>query len=117
MSASFHDALAGLAELVGNKHVIASGPDQEPYVTDWRGRYHGRAAAVVKPGSTAEVASVVKYCAARGLAIVPQGGNTGMCGAATPDHRAGNVVVRLGSSASVPDMWTVRRGPLIATSP
>ena len=50
MSESFQDALAGLAAIVGDRHVIASGPDQEPYVTDWRGRYHGRAVAVVKPG-------------------------------------------------------------------
>ena len=92
MSDSFQDALAGLAAIVGDKHVIASGTDQGPYVVDWRGRYHGRAVAVVKPGSTAEVAAIVKFCAARRLAIVPQGGNTGMCGAATPDDHAGNVV-------------------------
>ncbi|PPQ14250.1 FAD-binding oxidoreductase, partial [Bradyrhizobium sp. AC87j1] len=74
MSDSFQDALSGLAAIVGDKQIIASGPDQEPYVVDWRGRYHGRAVAVVKPGSTAEVAAVVKFCAARQLAIVPQGG-------------------------------------------
>jgi FAD/FMN-containing dehydrogenase len=95
MSELFEEALAGLAAIVGDKHVIASGPDQEPYVVDWRGRYHGRAVAVVKPDSTAEVASIVKFCADRRLAIVPQGGNTGMCGAATPDDRACNVVIRL----------------------
>src|SRR5919201_1981664 len=75
MSDSFQDALSGLADIVGDKHVIASGADQEPYVMYWRGRYHGRAVAVVKPGSTAEVASVVKFCAAARLAVVPQGGN------------------------------------------
>jgi FAD/FMN-containing dehydrogenase len=104
MSDSFQGALAGLADIVGDKYVIASGPDQEPYVVDWRGRYHGRAVAVVKPGSTAEVASVVKFCAARRLAIVPQGGNTGMCGAATPDDRAGNVVIRLDRMRAVRDV-------------
>jgi FAD/FMN-containing dehydrogenase len=71
---------------------------------DWRGRYRGRAVAVVKPGSTAEVASVVKYCADRRLAIVPQGGNTGMCGAATPDDHAGNVVIRLDRMRAVRDV-------------
>lgn len=104
MSDPFRDALTGLAAIIGDKHVIASGADQEPYVVDWRGRYHGRAAAVVKPGSTAEVASVVEYCAARQLAIVPQGGNTGMCGAATPDDRAGNVVIRLDRMRAVRDV-------------
>src|SRR3954466_14697 len=110
MSDPFRDALTGLAALVGEKHVVASGPDQEPYVVDWRGRYRGRAAAVVKPGSTAEVASVVEYCAARQLAIVPQGGNTWMCGAATPDDRAGNVVIRLDRMRAVRDV-----GPLANT--
>ncbi|MGL3110135.1 FAD-binding oxidoreductase [Bradyrhizobium sp. BR 1432] len=104
MSDSFQDALSGLAAIVGDKHVIASRADQEAYVVDWRGRYHGRAVAVVKPGSTAEVAAVVKYCAERQLAIVPQGGNTGMCGAATPDDRAGNVVIRLDRMRAVRDV-------------
>ena len=75
-----------LAAIVGRRHVVAPDEDQEPYVVDWRGRYHGRAAAVVKPADTAEVAAVVRLLAGRGVAIVPQGGNTGMCGGATPDH-------------------------------
>ncbi|HEX9210912.1 MAG TPA: FAD-binding oxidoreductase [Bradyrhizobium sp.] len=104
MSDSFQDALAGLAAIVGDKHVIASGPDQEPYVVDWRGRYRGHAVAVVRPGSTAEVAAIVKYCGERRLAIVPQGGNTGMCGAATPDDRADNVVIRLDRMRAVRDV-------------
>ena len=57
MSEFFQDILAGLADIVGANHVIDSGGDQEPYVVDWRGRYRGRAVAVVKPGSTAEVAA------------------------------------------------------------
>src|SRR5207245_10389329 len=71
MSESFQDVLAGLADIVGANHVIDSGPHQEPYVVDWRERYRGRAVAVVKPASTAEVAAVVRYCAERRLAIVP----------------------------------------------
>ena len=92
MSESFQDALAGLADIVGANHVINSGSDQEPYV-DWRGRYRGRAVAVVKPGSTAEVAAVVRYCADKRLAIVPQGGNTGMCGGAMPMPAAPQIVL------------------------
>ncbi|MEK9283517.1 FAD-binding oxidoreductase [Bradyrhizobium sp. ISRA442] len=87
--------LDDLAAVVGDRHVIAPGHDQDPYVVDWRGRYRGKALAVVKPGSTQEVAGVVKLCAERGIAIVPQGGNTGMCGAATPDSSPRNVVIRL----------------------
>jgi FAD/FMN-containing dehydrogenase len=104
MSESYQDVLAGLADIVGANHVIDSGSDQEPYVVDWRGRYRGRAVAVVKPASTAEVVAVVRYCAERQLAIVPQGGNTGMCGGATPDDGAFNVVIRLDRMRRVRDV-------------
>ncbi|UFN47821.1 FAD-binding oxidoreductase [Roseomonas sp. OT10] len=87
--------VAALAAICGRRHVLAEGEDQQPYLTDWRDRYHGRAAAVVKPADTAEVAAVVRLCAERGVAVVPQGGNTGMCGAATPDGTGHSVVVRL----------------------
>ncbi|MEH2501920.1 FAD/FMN-containing dehydrogenase [Bradyrhizobium sp. AZCC 1578] len=104
MTGSFQNVLAGLAAIVGDNYVIDSAPDQEPYVVDWRGRYRGRAVAVVKPGSTAEVATVVRYCADKRLSIVPQGGNTGMCGAATPDDGASNVVIRLDRMRRVRDV-------------
>ena len=84
-----------LARIVGPQHVIGHEGDQEPYVVDWRGRYRGRAASVVKPGRTEEVAAVVRYAAAHGIAIVPQGGNTGMCGAATPAEDGRSIVLRL----------------------
>jgi FAD/FMN-containing dehydrogenase len=90
-----------LAAVVGDRHVIAPGRDQESYVVDWRGRYRGRARAVVKPGSTQEVAAIVKLCAHRGIAITPQGGNTGMCGAATPDDGERNIVMRLDRMRSI----------------
>ncbi|WNJ93092.1 FAD-binding oxidoreductase [Bosea sp. 685] len=84
-----------LAAIVGARHVIGPDGDQEPYLVDWRGRYRGTAEAIVKPASTAEVAAIVKLCAELGFAIVPQGGNTGMCGAATPLSGRPNVVLRL----------------------
>jgi FAD/FMN-containing dehydrogenase len=90
-----------LAAVVGDRHVIAPGGDQESYVVDWRGRYRGRARAVVKPGSTQEVAAIVKLCTHRGIAITPQGGNTGMCGAATPDDGERNIVMRLDRMRSI----------------
>jgi FAD/FMN-containing dehydrogenase len=93
-----------LAAIVGDRHVIRPGEDQAPYVVDWRGRYHGLACAVVKPGSTLEVAAVVELCARRGFAITPQGGNTGMCGAATPDTGERNVVVRMDRMRSIRDV-------------
>ncbi|RLJ62843.1 FAD-binding oxidoreductase [Sulfurisoma sediminicola] len=82
-----------LAAIVGAPHVLSAAADTAPYCTDWRGRYVGSALCVVRPGSTAEVAAVVKACAAAGVAVVPQGGNTGLCGGATPTQ--GEVVVSL----------------------
>jgi FAD/FMN-containing dehydrogenase len=104
MSESPEGILAGLAGIVGDNHVIDAAGDQEPFVVDWRGRYRGRAVAVVRPGSTDEVAAVVRHCAEQRLSIIPQGGNTGMCGAATPDDGPSNVVIRLDRMRRVRDV-------------
>ncbi|MGH8272713.1 MAG: FAD-binding oxidoreductase [Gammaproteobacteria bacterium] len=85
------DALRGA---VGETHVL-TGVDAAPYLTDWRERYSGQAMAVVRPGSTDEVAAVVRLCAEAGIPIVPQGGNTGLCGGATPDDSGRAVVLSL----------------------
>ena len=86
------DTLRGI---VGATHVADAEADMAASLTDWRGRYRGSALAVVRPGSTTEVAAVVAACAAADVPMVPQGGNTGLCGGATPlgDGRA--VVVSL----------------------
>ncbi len=81
--------------LLGSHNVIADAAGMAPHLEDWRGRYRGDALCVVRPGSTAEVAAVVRACAAAGVAIVPQGGNTGLCGAATPFAASGAVIVSL----------------------
>ncbi len=86
---------ARLAGIVGDAHVLSAPAEVAAYLADWRGRYHGAAVAVVKPGSTNEVASVVSACADAGTAIVPQGGNTGMCGGATPHESGDEIVVSL----------------------
>jgi len=83
-----------LRAAVGEPHVLI-GADAAPYLTDWRARYSGQALAVVRPGSTDEVAAVVRACAAAGVPIVPQGGNTGLCGGATPDDSGRAVVLSL----------------------
>jgi FAD/FMN-containing dehydrogenase len=88
--------LDSLASVVGAANVLASDADKAPYLTDWRGRLTGDAVAVVRPGSTDEAARVVKLAADANVCIVPQGGNTGLCGGATPmaaPRRA--IVVRL----------------------
>ena len=72
------------ASIVGAQALITDPRGVEPYATDWRKRYFGKPLAVVKPASTEEVAAVVKLCARTRTAVVPQGGNTGLCGGATP---------------------------------
>ncbi len=90
MSADFYDSLRAV---VGATKVLTGAADLAPYCTDWRGRFSGSASCVVLPGSTEEVAAVVRACADAGTAIVPQGGNTGLCGGATPT--GGEVVIAL----------------------
>ena len=85
--------IAELRRLLGERHVLTAAEDIAPYCTDWRGRYSGSALCVALPVGTEEVAAVVRTCAAAGVAIVPQGGNTGLCGGATP--AGGEVLVSL----------------------
>ena len=85
----------GLKAIVGADAVFTEELERAPYETDWRDQYHGRAAAIVKPASTDEVSRVVKFLAARRIAIVPQGGNTSMCGGSVPDTSGTQVVVNL----------------------
>ncbi len=87
---SLLDTLRGA---VGVAQVLDSPADMAGYVRDWRGRYQGTALCVVRPGTTAEVARVVRLCHDAGVAMVPQGGNTGLCGGATP--RGGEVIISL----------------------
>lgn len=87
--------LKQLAACVGDAHVLSQADAMAPYLSDWRGRYHGQALAVVRPAATAEVAEVVKLCRQSGVALVPQGGNTGLCGGATPLPASRSVVLAL----------------------
>jgi FAD/FMN-containing dehydrogenase len=87
--------LAALRVAVGPAHVMTEG-DLSAYELDWRKRYRGRALAVVRPGSTAEVAAVVQACAAAGASLVPQGGNTGLVGGGVPDTSGRQVLLNLG---------------------
>lgn len=67
----------------------------EPWLTDWRGRYRGQALALASPASTAQVASLVALANEHGVPIVPQGGNSGMCGGATPDESGDALLLSL----------------------
>jgi D-lactate dehydrogenase (cytochrome) len=73
-----------LRALVGDAALVTDAQDMTPYATDWRKRYFGLPLAVVRPASTQEVAAVMRLCAETGTAVVPQGGNTSLCGGATP---------------------------------
>lgn len=88
--------LVRLREAVGTANVVTAGEDLAPYLADWRGRFVGRALAAVRPGSTAEVAAIVRICAEAGVPMVPQGGNTSLCGGATPLPDGRSIVVSLG---------------------
>ena len=84
-----------LQGIVGAVHVLTDPAEIQPFVTDWRGRFVGSAQCVVRPANTTEVAAVVRACLETGAPIVPQGGNTSLCGAATPDAAGQAVVVSL----------------------
>ncbi len=89
------DLLRQLADIVGATNVLVDAADTAPFLTDWRGRYRGTACCVVRPGSVDEVAAVVRACTQAGAPIVPQGGNTSLCGAATPDQSGRAVLISL----------------------
>ena len=72
------DFIPLLSVVVGNGAVLTGEP-AEQYCTDWRGRYSGKALAVVFPSNTLQVAEAMKLCAANRVAVVPQGGNTSLC--------------------------------------
>jgi FAD/FMN-containing dehydrogenase len=81
--------------IVGAAHLLVDDRDTAPYLTDWRGRFTGRARAVVRPANTAEVAAVVRLCAELSVPIVPQGGRTGLVLGSVPDATGAAVVLSL----------------------
>ncbi|WP_343032688.1 FAD-binding oxidoreductase [Sphingorhabdus profundilacus] len=89
------DALSELKEYLGPKGFTDDPDVMAPWLTDWRGRFTGRAAALVSPENSAQVAHVVGICARHRIAIVPQGGNSGMVAGATPDDSGEQIIVSL----------------------
>ncbi|WP_095011760.1 FAD-binding oxidoreductase [Tsuneonella mangrovi] len=84
------------AEALLGPRGLTRDPDLvDPWLTDWRGRFTGNALALASPASTKEVSELVKLCARHGVPIVPQGGNSGMCGGATPDRTGKSVILSL----------------------
>jgi len=89
------DWLEQMRSTVGAKGFTTADEDMAPWLTDWRGRYTGAAAAMVSPASTQETAAIVRIANKNAIAIVPQGGNSGMVGGATPDISGHSVLLSL----------------------
>lgn len=87
--------LAAIKDAVGPSGWTDDPEAMAPHLTDQRGAYTGRAALLVRPGSTAEVAAVVRICDEAGVPVVPQGGNTGLVGGATPSERGDAILIAL----------------------
>jgi FAD/FMN-containing dehydrogenase len=85
-----------LNDIVGPAGLIRDADAMAPYLHEERGRYRGKTSLVVRPATTEDVAHVVTACAAAKIAIVPQGGNTGLCGGAVPDENGSEIIVNLG---------------------
>ncbi|AUN95149.1 FAD-binding oxidoreductase [Pseudazoarcus pumilus] len=115
------NVISALADALGESQVIVDEAAQAQWLTDWRGRYRGQALAVVFPQNTGEVAAAVRICAQAGVAMVPQGGNTGLCGGATPTGEQRSVVINLSHMKRVlavdtaNDTLTVEAGCTLAT--
>ncbi len=93
--------LRALRAITGEHQVLTDADLRAGYETDWTRRYHGEAIAVVRPGSTEEVAAVIRACAEAAIPVVPQGGNTGLVGGSVP--RGGEVVLSLRRLNSITD--------------
>jgi FAD/FMN-containing dehydrogenase len=89
------DLAAGLADIVGSAQVLVDADVRAPFEVDWTRRFGGPALLVVRPAGTAEVAAVVQACAARGVGVVVQGGNTGLVGGSVPAAGGARPVVVL----------------------
>ena len=87
--------LQRLHAVLGDAGLLRDPQRMAPYLSDWRNAYRGKAAAVLRPASTDEVAAAVRLCQQAGVALVPQGGNTGLCGGSIPDASGEQLVLSL----------------------
>jgi FAD/FMN-containing dehydrogenase len=103
------DFLEHCRELIGEPHVLTLDADMAPFLTDWRGRHTGRALAVLRPDSAAQVAALVRACVKWLVPIVPQGGNTGLVLGGVPDDSGRAVVLSLARMNAIRDVDPVNR--------
>src|ERR1700723_3646692 len=88
------ELVARFCAIVGDKYAVTDAADIAPYVTEERDLFHGRSPLVLRPGSTAEVSAICKLASEHRIALVPQGGNTGLVGGQTPHHGEGVISMR-----------------------
>lgn len=93
-----------LRQIVGDKGFSNDAHDMSPWLTDWRGKYHGKAAAMLSPNSTAQISQIMSLCHDARVAVVPQGGNSGMVGGATPDQSGKQILLSLRRMTKLRDM-------------
>ncbi len=114
------DLLDVLRKITGTAHVLSEG-DLTAWELDWRKRSRGKALAVVRPANTLDVSSIVKACAAAGVSLVAQGGNTGLVGGSTPDASGQQIVLSLQRMTAVRNIdaanltMTVEAGCILQT--
>lgn len=96
LNAASREVLDRLEAICGARHVIADGPGMEGFLREPRDRFHGKALCVVQPGSTREIAEVLKLCHETATPVVPQGGNTGLVGGQIPLGPGNQIVLSLG---------------------
>ncbi|MCI0430139.1 MAG: FAD-binding oxidoreductase, partial [Rhodospirillales bacterium] len=87
--------LDSLKAVVGRTGFVEGETDLAPYLTDWRGLYRGRSPLVLRPATTDEAAEIIRLCAEARVAVVPQGGNTGLVGGSVPNESGDQIMVSM----------------------
>ena len=101
LNAASREIVDRLEAICGARHVIADAPGMEGFLREPRDRFHGKALCVVQPGSTREIAEVLKLCQETATPVVPQGGNTGLVGGQVPLGPGDQIVLSLGRMSAV----------------
>ncbi len=115
------DTLARLSAVVGEKYAIRDAAEMDGYMREWRQIWHGRSPLVLRPGSTEEVSRILTIANETGTAIVPQSGNTGLCGGQTPTDAGTEVLLSLDRMSRILDVdaadntITVEAGAILKT--
>ncbi len=88
-------AIKQFETLIGKQHCLTAPADVDPYCHEWRDKFFGKTGLVLKPGSVDEVSAIMKLAYEQNFAIVPQGGNTGLVGAQTPDSSGDQIILSM----------------------